>query len=321
MNVNGLGDRIGRRHLALFGLAVLVVLAGCAGGTSDGTATPTNDTTTTPVTQTPVNGVDGTVALPENASIDGYTAGETLDSELTPAEELSVNGTQVQADTVAALAAVDTYSLRGESALTTRTRVVNQTQDISRVTRVDRGQSALASNQTVSFRGDSVTQGTYIANETLYQRSEQFVQQYNSEWIKQDISENFSDIFTNTDRLAFHERLLDNGTVTLQGTQAVDGTDTYRLRAETNSTTFADAFGISDTSDADVAMVVSFWVDTDSSTVVRAEGELEVVTTFRGQKTVVSESFVEQFDYGSVDVRLPEEAATAVEIGNESSAN
>lgn len=318
MVVSGLRDRIQRRHLVLVSLAVLVALAGCAGGTGDGTETPAD---TTMPDEAPNDGVDGTVSnLPQNASIDNYTAGESLDSELTPAEELSVSGEQVTSDTKSALENVGTYRLTGNSTLRTRSNNVDQAQEIIRETRVDREQSRLVSNQTVSFRGQTIDRATYIVDSTLYQRSEQFVRQYNSEWVKQDISENFSDVFRTSDRLALYERMLGNGSVSLEGAQQVDGADTYRLQVRTDSTSFADVFGLQNASESDMAMVTTFWVDTESSTIVRAEGALEIVTTVQGQSAVVSGTFVDQFEYTTVDVTLPDEAGTAVEINADGSA-
>lgn len=318
MGVSGLRDHIERRYLVLVGLAVLVTLAGCAGGTGDGTETPAK--TTTP-NGTPADGVDGTDAnLAQNASIDDYTAGESLDSELTPAEEVSVSGEQVTSDARVALESVSSYRVSGNSTLRTRSNNVDQTQEIVRETRVDRDQSRLASNQTVSARGQTIDRATYIVDGTLYQRSQRFVRQYNSEWVKQDISENFSDVFQTSDWLALYERLLDNGSVTLEGAQQVDGEDTYRLQVRTDSSSFADVFRLPDDTESDVAMVATFWVDTESSTIVRAEGEIEIVTTLQGQSTVVSGTFTEQFEYTAVDVALPEEAGIAVEIGTNGSA-
>ncbi|WP_340100879.1 hypothetical protein [Salinibaculum salinum] len=318
MVVSGLRDRIERRHLVLVGLAVLVALAGCAGGTGNGTETPANSTTPN---ETPTDSIDESESdLPQNASIDNYTAGESLESELTPAEELSVSGDQVASDARTAIETVGAYRLTGNSTLRTQSNNVDQSQEITRETRVNLEQSRLASNQTVSFSGQTIDQATYIVDGTLYQRSEQFVRQYNSEWVKQDISENVSEVFRTSDRLALYERMLDNGSVSLEGAQQVDGADTYRLQVRTDSTSFADVFGLPSDSVSDVAMVTTLWVDTESSTVVRAEGALEIVTTLQGQPAVVSGTFTEQFEYTTIDVSLPEEAGTAVEIGTNESA-
>lgn len=311
MEVSRLRDRIARRHLALVCLVVLVALAGCAGGTGDGTATGT-PTNTTP-------GETGS-SLPTEASIDNFSAGDGLESELTPAEDLSVSADGITADTLAATEAVDSYRLTGNSTLTRRQNNVNQVQDIYRVTNVDREQPALAVNSTISLRGQTQVQEIYYTNGTLYQYSPVFVPQYGSEWIKQDISENFTTVFNQSDRLTLFKRAIENGTVSLRGAQEIDGERTYRIRVEAEDAAAASVLGVGDTNESDAATVITFWVDATDSTIVRAEGAVEIVTTLQGQRAVVSGTFTESLTYGGVEVTLPEAASAAVNL-NASSAN
>jgi len=319
MEVSRLGDRIARRHLVLVCLAVLVALAGCAGGTGDETetGTPTNATTPgeTPVATPSENGT----SLPTEASIDNFSAGEGLESELTPADELSVSADGVTADTLAATEAVKSYSLTGNSTLTTRANNVNQVQDIYRVTNVDRERQALSVNSTITARGQTQVQEVYYLNGTLYQYSPALVPQYGSEWVKQDISENFTTVFNQSDRLTLFKRTIENGTATLQGAQQVDGERTYRIRVEAEDDAAANVLGIGDTNESDAATVTTFWVDATDSTIVRAEGAVEIVTTLQGQRAVVSGTFTESLAYGGVDVTLPEAASTAVDVSEQQS--
>jgi hypothetical protein len=311
MKERGLFGRIERHHLALLCLAVLVALAGCAGGTSNGTATETPANTTTP-TDSPDGGDS---FLPSEASIDNFSAGEDLNSELTPAEELSVSGDEVVSDALTAIESVESYRLAGDSTIRTQTNNVDQTQEIQRETRVDRQRPALSVNSTVSARGQTLSQRDYYVNGTLYQNSPRLASQYGSEWIRQNISENFTQILDNADRLSLYRNVLENGTATLEGAQTVDGEQTYRIQVRTDGTAAASVLGIGELNNSDAALVTTFWVDADNSTIVRAEGAIEIVTTQRGQAAVVSGTFVETLTYGGVEVTVPEAAATAVEIG------
>lgn len=308
--MNGLPETIPRRHLLLVCLAVLVALAGCAGGGGDGTATETPINTTTPT------GPDNGTTLPQEASIDNYTAGEGLDSELTPPSELAVDGETVLSDTLAAIEGVDSYRLTGNSTIRSQTNNVDQRQEIRRVTEVDRLRPALTVNSTVTARGQTRSQQDYYVDGMFYRHSPLLVQQCNSEWAKQNVSENFTSILQDSDRLTLYNNLLENGTASLEGAQTVDGERTYRLRVETDGEAAASVLGIQNTNSSEAAMITTFWVDANSSTIVRAEGQVEIVTTAQGQTAVVSGSFVEHVEYGGIEVSLPDSAASAVSFSN-----
>jgi hypothetical protein len=305
MTAKRLRDRIEGRHLALVSMVVLVALAGCAtGGNGTETRSPTETADGTPQG-------NGT-SLPTEASIDNFTAGGDLESEVTPPGELSVSADGVANDTLAAIEGVDSYRLVGNSTLTTRSNNVNQVQDIDRVTKVDRERPALSVNSTSSARGQTQVQESYYVNGTLYQYSPALAPRYGSEWIKQDISENFTEVFNRSDRLRLFQRVIENGTVSLAGAQTVNGERTYRVRVDAGSIAAASILGLNGSNSADAAMVTTFWIDADTSTIVRAEGAVEIVTTQQGQRVVVSGTFLERLTYGGVTVTLPEAASTAV---------
>lgn len=304
---NRLCGRIAREHVLLLGLAVLVALAGCSGaGTGDETATGTPANATTP-TETPTD--DGTTT-------DRPKFGESLGSDLTPAEQLSVQAEGVTSDAIDALEAVETYRLTGTSTLTTKTNNLNTTRTIERATRVNRTRHAIASNQTATVRGQTIASQSYIVNETLYRHSKRFVRRFNSEWIKQDISRNFSQRFARTDRLAIYKRALENGTVTLRGAQQVNGERTYRLRVRTDRRGFAEIINIPQDENTTVSLTMALWVSADTGRVVRAEGDLTIRTPVRGQSVTITGGFTEHVTYRDVDVRLPDAATTAVTVGN-----
>mgnify|MGYP006275818095 CR=1 FL=1 len=305
MEPSGLRGRIERQHLALICLAALVALAGCAGGTSDGTPTETPANTTTPV--------ESGTSLPTEASIDNFSAGEGLDGDVTPAEDLSVSGEQVVGDALAAIEGVESYRLTGDSTVRSRTNNVDQTQEIQRVTRVDRERPALSVNSTIRAQGRTIEQEDYYVDGTLYRYNPFLVSEYGSEWIKRNISENFTQILSDADRLSLYRNVMENGTATLEGAQTVDGERTYRVRVRTSGDAAAGVLNLGETNGSDAELVTTFWVDANDSTVVRAEGAVEILTTRRGQTAVVSGTFVETLTYGGVEVTLPEAASTAVD--------
>jgi hypothetical protein len=312
--------RIERRHVALVCLVALVALAGCAGGTGDSTTTETPVTTATP--SDTVDGPDGNgTSLPTEASIDNYSAGDGLDGEVTPAEDLSVDSERVVGDALTAIMGIESYRLTGDSTIRTRTNNVDQLQELQRVTRVERGRPALSVNSTVQTQGRTIVQEDYYVDGTLYRYSPLLVQQYNSEWIKQNISGNFSQLLSDADRLSLYRNVMENGTATLEGAQTVDDERTYRVRVNTDGTVAAGVLGLGDTNGSDAALVTTFWVDANDSTIVRADGAVEVITTQRGQTAVVSGTFVESLTYGGVTVTLPEAASTAVGVDGSTTAS
>lgn len=306
--IRELVDGIGRQHLVLLGLVVLVALAGCSGAdTGDGNETTVNGTAT------PVNDSDGQTG--ENGSdgeADSPDFGSELDSEVTPASDLSVSKSEVVSDAIAAQRGVDEYQFTSTLNVTTEQNNVVRSREIQTESAVDRENRTTRAAQDVTVSGQSVTQDSYLVDGTLYQRSEVFTQQYGSEWIRQNVSGNYSEVFKLRDELGFHRALLENGSASLEGAQTVDGERTYRLRIESNGSAFAEYFGVVQQMNANLNLTTVVWVDAETGHVVRSEGRLESTTTAQGRTVTSTIRFTDTFEYTDVDITLPEAAETAV---------
>jgi len=282
-----LESRIERKHVLVVCLALLVGLAGCSGlGGQDGTATATPTPTDT---ATPGN---------DTSSI----------------EDVDVSASEVIGPAAETLGGVDTYSLSGTLNITVASPNGEQTVQSTLNTSVNRGAMRLKSAQTT--RG--ITSETYFVDGTLYQRSPQFAQQYNSEWIKIDASNESADQFDRNDELAAHRVMLQNASVTVVGAEDVRGERAYRLNLAVDETALNAFYGFTNTSAGIGSVNTTVWVGTESNRVLRASGTITQQATIQGQSVDTTIVYDEYFDYGDVSISLPDAASSAVEINQTS---
>jgi hypothetical protein len=225
-----------------------------------------------------------------------------------------VSQSEVVGDAIAAQENVSEYQFTSTVNVTTRQNNVVNSREITTESAVDRDNRSVQAMQEVTVSGQSVTQDSYLVDGMLYQRSDAFTRQYNSEWIQQDVSANYSEVFKLRDELGFQGALLENGSVSLVGAQEIDGERTYRLRIESDGSAFAEYFGVAQQTGTDLNLTTVVWVDAETGSVVRSEGRLESSTTSGGQSATSTVSFTDTFDYTDVSVTLPEGAETAVEV-------
>lgn len=288
MNVlQQLGSRIGRRHVAILLVAVLVALAGCGSQGGDGSPTPTATET---ATVTP-----------------GDSATPTI-------EDVDVSAEEVVGPTVAAMEAIESYTLSGNLNQTVQAPNREQTLQLGITTRVDRANQALAAEQQLEGAGQSLSSSSYIVDGTLYQRSQQFVQQYNSEWIKVNISAGIDDQFNRNDELAGHRVMLENSSVDLVGAQTIDGERAYRLELDVDEEALSAFYGFNGTSITLQSVNTTIWVSTETNRVIRAAGQLRQQITVQGQQVTTITNYDERFTYTDVDISLPAAASGAVEV-------
>ena len=335
-------------RLAAVGLALLVVLAGCnalapqQSSNDSSVASPTDTATigTATSTESPVSQPSPTAtaapALPTSTDA-GATArsSTTAAPTATPApagssgsNETDANGelpsaATVRTETLAAIDAVDTYRV-----------VVNQTTrlsgNVNRTTNAvsngtfDRDAREASLTVTQSALGRTVTTERYLVNGTLYERNPQYVQQYDSAWIRAEVPDNGSAFRDSFDTLSRQRAILNASTVTLAGTETVDGTTTYRLKASPNATQLTGAAGSVQRSNLDVANVsATYWLDAETGLPVRSTIELAGQQTAQGQTFGIDQRLRLDFDgYGTpVSITLPPAAEGAVSVTGNASAN
>ncbi len=281
-----------RKRLAVLAVVVLVAFAGCAGGTSDD-----NDDD---------SGVNKSEALAE--------FGSDLEDDVTPASELSVDKETVTSNALAAMESVETYEISTELTVNTTQNNVDRSRTLDSEVAVDRGQQEFAVEQVVTVGTREVTTDVYFVDGTLYQRSAALASQVGSEWIKIDVGDNQSQQFRAQDEVGLHERLLENGSVTFVGKQAVDGEDAYRLRIESDASSLAEYLDMTQEPTADVNYTAAIWVSADSGDLLRSEGFIETTVDSEATTAESTIQYTETFTYTDVSVTLPDAASTAVEI-------
>ncbi|MFC5970722.1 DUF6612 family protein [Halomarina salina] len=279
-------------------LALLLVLAGCSGlGGQSADPTTTGDETTAPnATERPTD-----------------TTTET--TQLASAEA-------VRADTLAALDAVETYRVTANqtsrvSGNVQRTVHVNSTGVFDRTAREAR------LDQSQQGAGVSVDSVSYLVDQTLYQRSPTLARQYDSNWVAIDASENYSRFWDQYDTLTRQRELLNVSSVSLDGTETVDGQEAYVLEAEATDEQF-ERLGVNVTRQGlDVSNVsATFYVDVETNRLVASTTNIDARQTLNGQTVAIEQRLDLRFDdYDApVSIDLPSEAEeTAVSIGNQTS--
>lgn len=270
-------------------VALLMVTAGCGGvlpGGADGTS--------------PGDG-------------DGASAGDGGDPP--PAE-------RVKADALAAIDDVETYRTNG-SVFTVYTGGVDRTINATVDGRFDRVDRRAYINQTQSVLGQSIVVETYVVDGTVYQRSDQYVQRFDSEWIRTS-GDNDSRTWARYDTLSRQRALLNASNVSVAGTERVGGTEAYVLEADPDPDRL-DELGLNTSRGNFQVRNVSatFYVAADSGRLVRSTTRLTGETTTRGQTVQVDQQVDLRFTgYGdAVEVQLPDGAEDAVRVGDRGGGN
>lgn len=216
--------------------------------------------------------------------------------------------------TVESIDGVESYSITGSLNQSIQTANGQQNVTIQLNSSIDRANERISSSQTVDAGIRTFTTESYIVDGTLYQHSQLFVQQFNSEWVKVSISDRFSDRFNQNDELAGHRVMLENSSVELVGTQEIDGESAYRLEMDVNESALASFYGFDDSTVEIQGVNTTIWVSTETNRLLRASGELRQQVTAQGQELTTTTSYDERFSYETVNISLPAEANSAVEI-------
>jgi outer membrane lipoprotein-sorting protein len=235
----------------------------------------------------------------------------------TTGEDADVTAEEVRSQLESGLEGVEGYRTTTTLDLSLSGNNIQQNISVRTDAKVDTANRRAQSTVTTSVAGQNVTSEVYFVDGVLYQRSQIFVQQYSSEWVRQSFPANVSDPFASQDVTASLDRTLDNATLSVTGTEQVDGVDTYVLEAELNGSAIAEfALGSSGTFDnievSDASQTI--YVDQETGRPVRIDGAFDMSLSLQGQTIDASATVGSEFTYESVTVTLPEAANTAVNI-------
>lgn len=318
-----------RRIVLAVSLAALLVLAGCSGLGGDATTADMNETDTPSSTTAPTNPAE-TTSSGESTSSDGATtaAGTTApeDTETTTtdprSEAMTDQEKQIQADTLAWLDGVDNYRVEATINQTVISGDVTQNVSTTATVRINGTARELFVNRTQTAYGQTVSQQNYLKNQTMYVHNQRFAAQYGSEWVKVDLSENFTRVWKGQDVLHVRQEVLNASSVSLVEETTLDGTPVYvvRMYPSFEDLETIEGFGINATNVNE--MYGTLWVSKDDSRLLRSTMFVNQTVTNQGQEmTIVLEATRDYSAFGEpVEITLPDEAENAVNLSNQSAA-
>lgn len=244
-----------KRQLAVLGVLVLVVTAGCAGLGGEETS---NDTDAPDNTTDPGDEMDG-----DDNSTDGSDSSDRTPpfGQVEPVEG-DLNGEELLTQTVDALENVDSYALTEATTSTAEQNNQQFTVQINRTFRVDRAQQQLAVEITQETQGRSASSEQYLQDGVLYQRSAQIARQYGTEWLRTNVSDGFDQQFQQFDQVRRLEQLLGNASATLEGRTEIDGQQAYAVSATVDPEAVTD---IRPTVVGTERVELDLWISTETS--------------------------------------------------------
>lgn len=236
---------------------------------------------------------------------DGTTDGPTASAEA------------VTEDAIAALEDVEEYRVASNGTFLQRQNNVEQELAIDSTTRVDRPDGEIRATQSTDAGGQTFESDVYLVDGTLYERSQQYVQPYSSEWVKVDVSDNLSGVMRQFDSLRLYREVLANGTATVTGSAEVDGRDVHVVDVVANESALP-SYTTPIQGEVTLRTVdATFWVDAETGEVRRLSGNVTQEISAQGGTVEVEGTVDLEFSYDeAVDVSLPPAASDAVDLGN-----
>lgn len=192
---------------------------------------------------------------------------------------------------------------------------VERTTSLDAVIRANRTREAAAFEQTVETQGRTIESDVYLTNGTIYERSERYAQQFGSEWIRNDDSDAFAAQWRNNDYPGEISAYVEYGTAELNGTETVDGTETYVLELDGNETALSTEYYADSTVVSYRTLEMTVWVDTETDRPVQVAGTVATETEIQGQTVDVTQEYEYTIEYTTVNVTLPAAASEAVDVG------
>ncbi|WP_158853766.1 hypothetical protein [Halorhabdus sp. CUG00001] len=268
------------------------------------------------------------IALALLLVLSGCTGNSATTTEGPP--DIAENGTvpaaaDLQAATLSAMSGVDGYTANQTTTIVRQTDDRNRTTTVSVSYAVNRSERALISNRSTTGPDGTVNVTRYLVEETLYQHSETFTEEYGTTWISRDLSENPTRYWQLSDQLWRYQFTLGNATLSNVTTATVDGVETYVVTADVDTEELNTALresldlppGISLASEGNVSLTARFWIDSETYRPVQVERTLEETRTNDGTTVQVTRDVTTKVTYGNVSVSLPDAAEDAQSVGDQ----
>lgn len=294
-----------RRLLAVVAVVVLVATAGCAGLGSPDEADDSGPEVDNSTNQTDSNETDDSTDDESTSSGLETSLGEF--GNLDPADT-DATAEQLLAESVDRLAAVDSYRL--EQRVVNRQEQNNQQRRVrlNQTARVNRTQRRVTAEGTTQTQVRSATVQRYLLNGSLYESSERIAQQFGSEWVQTNVSDQFDLIFQQFDSAGQIEPLFSNASGTIEGQTEIDGQRVYALNVTVDTTAVAETRRNIDSVEQ---FTLKIWLSAESSLPLRI-GEDSVVTVSTSGGTITRRTdSVLRYRYEEFQISLPPEAEGA----------
>ena len=235
----------------------------------------------------------------------------------------AVDGSQAQSDTLAAMDGVESYHVTTNTTIVQSANNRTQRQAIDSLGAFDRADQRMQINQTVSVSGMTQRASVYFLNGSIYEYNPAYASQYGSEWVTAEVNDTFLD---QQDTLARQRAFLANASVTMAGTETIDGTETRVLEADVDEEATSEAImarlGSGSGVEYDVTNVDQrLWVDPETDRPARTTVSINATVTQAGQTVDLTMDIELAFEYNrTVTVSLPESADSAISLDNETAA-
>lgn len=231
---------------------------------------------------------------------------------------------RLQNETLAAMKNVSAYTAEQSATIVQRASSPNRTTKLEVEYAVNRTTRSLVAHRTTTQVGRQVLTDRYVVNQTLYQRSSQFVDVYGSAWIRQDISENFDAQWQLFDQLWRYKFVLGNASLSSVERGIVDGTQVYVVTADVDTAEFNTAIrdkldmppdyaGVS----GNTTLSATFWIDTETYRPIQVQRTVSGNETVEGESVEFEREIQTRLTYEPVAVTLPAGASEGRRIETE----
>lgn len=319
--LNWLGSLDGRQRMALIAVVALVLTAGCLGLGDSGGEDPEMDNESSvddpgeDQTDDDDSDDDGDQSdgddSPVSESVDAWL--EQFEGIEEPADDVSVE--TLVSETVANLESVESYEY------TRSTEVFDETPQQQVQTSTTQDSAVDVSNREASFTRttDSAQRSTefegYLSNGTLYQRNEQYEQQYGTAWIQQDVGEDYENIFAQIHVIGALTDTMENSSATLYGTAEVNGETAHVVQLNVSEYLLGQTGGQTGSTSVEESQML-VWISDSSNELLRAASYSQLTRTASGQEVDSTIENNDTFEYVPVDVTVPEDAQNGTVIDN-----